>query len=217
MPTPYHPIEERLTRYNTGLTNARNVPYLQNRVALYGYDTERLDALIDQCESVLNAHIAQQKEYGEQFGATRTVEEARKTAEAAYMHLVKLGRVIFRNDYDVYVKLTLNEDRKKSFSGWLIQARTFFDNLLSDTSAVAKYAQYNNPLTALQSARALLLAVEQAHNVQVKETGEAQRATRDRDTQMDALDEAMAEFYALSRLACEDDPQLLEMLEIVVK
>ncbi len=33
---------------------------------------------------------------------------------------------------------------------------------------------------------------------------------------LDSLDSAMVEFYALAQLACEDAPQLVEMLEIVV-
>lgn len=212
----YRTIAERLTRYQLGLTNARTVTELTNRVALYGYDTEKLDALLDQCEATLNAHIAQQKEYGEQFAATEAFATAWKAAEGPYMHLVKLGRVIFKDDHATLYKLTLQEARKQSFSGWRVQAETFFTNLLSDTTAKAKYAQFNTPLAQLQSAQALLNAAMQASALQDKETGEAQRATRERDAQLDALDKAMAEFYALARLACEDSPQLLEMLEIVV-
>ena len=188
MPAPYHSIEERLTRYHTGLTNARDVPDLQTRVVVYD----------------------------EQYTATNTFVTAWKAAVVPYMHLIKLGRIIFKDDYAAYVKLTLNQERKDSFSGWLTQARKFFTNCLADAAVVAKYAQYNSPQASIEAALALVDAAEQANVAQTKETGEAQKATMDRDTKLDTLNEAMSEFYALARLACEDDPQLLEMLEIVV-
>ena len=43
MPAPYHSIEDRLNRYRTGLTNARDVPELQSRVALYDYSPDKLN------------------------------------------------------------------------------------------------------------------------------------------------------------------------------
>ncbi len=217
MPTPYLSIDERLTRYHTGLTNARDVTDLQNRVALYGFDETKLDAMLLLRQEAFDAHLTQKTEYDEQFAATHTFNTAWDSAHAAYMHLIKLGRILFKNDYAVYHKLTLNEDRKNSFSGWLTQAYKFYGNLLDDAAALAKYAQYNTPLPAINAALALVETAKQANIAQTKETGEAQKATQDRDAKLDALDSAMSEFYALAQLACEDTPQLIEMLEIVVE
>ena len=216
MSTAYISIDERLTRYHTGLTNARDVPTLQNRLALYGLTPARLNDLLDLNEEVLALHIAQRTEYDEQHAATKTFEDAWAAAQAPYMHLIKLGRIIFKDNYATYAKLTLNQERKYTFSGWLAQARKFYTNCLGDAAVVAKYALYNTPLASLQAAQALADAAEQANIAQTVETGEAQKATQDRDAKLDELDEAMAEVYALSRLACEDSPQLLEMMEIVV-
>jgi hypothetical protein len=80
----YFTIEERLTRYQTGLTNARSVPEFTSRVSTYGYDADKLDALLDQCEAVLNNHINQQKEYSEQHAATQAFETARKAADVSF-------------------------------------------------------------------------------------------------------------------------------------
>ncbi|MCI5120905.1 MAG: hypothetical protein D3908_06925 [Candidatus Electrothrix sp. AUS4] len=109
--------------------------------------------------------------------------------------------------------MTLNQERKRTFSGWLAQANTFFTNLLGDQDALAKYEQYNTPPDAVNAAKDLVDVAEQANIIQAKETGEAQQATLERDEKMDALDKAMSEFYALAELACEDAPELLEMLD----
>lgn len=216
MPTPYLPIEERLTRYYTGLTNARDVPELQSRVALYGLTPTKLDELLALREEALALHLAQQTEYDEQHTATQAFEAAWQTAQVPYMRLIKLGRIIFKDNYAAYVKLTLNQERKYTFSGWLTQARKFFTNCLADPALVAQYALYNSPQATLEAVLALVDAAEQANVAQAKETGEAQQATRTRDEKQDELDRAMSDVYALSRLACEEVPQLLEMMEIVV-
>lgn len=213
MPAPYHSIEDRLNRYQTGLTNARDVPELQSRVALYGYTPHKLNQMLTQRQQAFDLYLAQKTEYSEQYAATETFEQAWKTAHDAYMRLVRLGRVIFRDDHAVFIKLTLNEERKRSFSGWLAQADIFFTNLLNDQDALIKYDQYNTPTGAVKAAKALLDAAEQANIIQAKETGEARQSTLERDEKMDALDSAMSEFYALAELACEDAPELLDMLD----
>ena len=214
MPAPYHSIEDRLNRYLTGLTNARDVPELQSRVALYGYTPDKLNQMLTQRQQAFDLYLAQKTEYSEQHAATAAFEQAWKTAHETYMRLVRLGRIIFRDEHAIFIKLTLNEERKRSFSGWLAQANTFFSNLLSDQNALTKYGQYNTPLAAVNAAKALVNAAEQANIIQAKETGEAQQATKERDEKMDALDSAMSEFYALAELACEDAPDLLKMLDL---
>ncbi|HRQ42194.1 MAG TPA: hypothetical protein PLD25_30105 [Chloroflexota bacterium] len=216
MPISRLPIETRLTHYLTGLTNARDVPELQSRVALYGYNPTKLDDMLTQRQAAFDSYLAQKTEYNEQHIATFNFEQAWAAAHTPYIRLVKLGRILFKDDYATTVKLTLNEERKKSFSGWLAQARKFYTNLLDDTAALATYAQYNTPLADINAALALVNTAEQANITQAKEKGEAQQATKDRDALLDALDADMSKFYALSKLACEDAPQLVEMLEIVV-
>nr|VFJ48104.1 MAG: hypothetical protein BECKFM1743A_GA0114220_100558 [Candidatus Kentron sp. FM]VFJ48763.1 MAG: hypothetical protein BECKFM1743C_GA0114222_100638 [Candidatus Kentron sp. FM]VFK09436.1 MAG: hypothetical protein BECKFM1743B_GA0114221_101055 [Candidatus Kentron sp. FM] len=214
MPAAIHrSMEDRLNRYRTGLVNARDVDGLQSRVALYGYTKKRLDEWLALHQEAFDLYLARKKEYGEQLAATSAFEEAWKSAHDTYMRLIRLGRVLFRDDYGVFVKLTLNEERKKSFSGWLTQARTFFSGLLADPAIGKRYAQYNTPPATIEAARSLVDAAEEANTIQAKETGEARQATLDRDAKLDTLDSAMSEFYALAKLACQDAPELLDMLD----
>ena len=218
MPSISHQsIERRLDIYHTGLINARDVAELQSRLVVYGYTPDKLNQLLALYQEVFDLYLAQKTEYSEQLAATHSFQEAWKTAHTDYIRLVKLGRIIFKGDYAAFVKLTLNEERKKSFSGWLAQARTFFNALLADAALLSRYEQYGTDQDAIQDAFALVETAEQAHTAKLKETGEAQQATKERDARLDVLDSSMAEFYALARLACEDAPQLLEMLGITVK
>lgn len=213
----HQPIEARLNLYQTSLINARDVPELQKRLAVYSYNPAKFNLMLALRQEVFDLYIAQKTEHSEQLAATHAFDEEWKTAHAAYIRLIKLGRIILKDNFAAYVKLTLNEKRKKSFSGWLTQARTFFSSLLADSAVQAKYAQYGTAQKAVKAASALVAAAEQARTAQIKEIGEAQQSTQERDAHLDILDSAMSDFYGLARLACEDAPQLLEMLGITVK
>lgn len=51
----------------------------------------------------------------------------------------------------------------------------------------------------------------------MKEKGESQDATKLKDTAFGELDDWMREFYAVAKIALEDNPQLLESLEKFVR
>ena len=57
-----------------------------------------------------------------------------------------------------------------------------------------------------------LFAVETAQAAQIKETGEAQAATREHDDAVAALRGFMSDFYCVAEVATEDQPQLREKL-----
>jgi len=50
-----------------------------------------------------------------------------------------------------------------------------------------------------------------------REVGESQEATKKKDAAFAKIDDWMSEFYAVARIALEDQPQLLEALGKVVK
>jgi hypothetical protein len=53
--------------------------------------------------------------------------------------------------------------------------------------------------------------------LQVQEIGESQEATRGKDKALAELEEWMSDFYAVARIAMEDQPQLLESLGLLVR
>ena len=69
----------------------------------------------------------------------------------------------------------------------------------------------------LNAANALIADVETTRADYLREKGESQNATQTKDASFAVLDDWMSEFYAVARIALEDQPQLLEALGLLVR
>lgn len=205
-------IEDLLTRSKAALIMARNEDDLQAALAPFGYDADRLNEGLVLQEAAQDQYDQQQIEYAEQFQATADLREQAAAARAAYMRHLKLARVAFKPGTAGYVKLQLAGERRKDLDGWTTQARQFYDVLLGDAALLQTMSGYTLDQAAAEAALAVLHEVEKARVMQIKETGEAQLATRLRDDAVVDLRGFMSDFYNVAKVATEDQPQLREKL-----
>ncbi len=112
-------------------------------------------------------------------------------------------------------KLGLVGQRKKSFSGWSGQVDQFYTNALADTTILPLLQRFGVTQEKLTAAKQLADETKAANAAQQKETGEAQQATLVRDNAIDELSGWLSDFIAISRIALEEQPQLLETLGIL--
>jgi hypothetical protein len=154
----------------------------------------------------------QQHEYGEQYAATDTVQQAWDTADAAYSTAVKIARIAFRGDEVARNALGLSGTRKRSLSGWLDQARRFYNNLLRTPGFITTMSAYTYDQAKLTAEANLVEATAAASEAQDKERGEAQEATKLRDAKLDELDQWLADYKVIAEVALAPSPQMLEQL-----
>ncbi|KGN82840.1 hypothetical protein HW49_00680, partial [Porphyromonadaceae bacterium COT-184 OH4590] len=63
----------------------------------------------------------------------------------------------------------------------------------------------------------LLEEVKKKYSDYLKEKGESQQATKDKDEALAKLEKWVREFYAITKIALEDKPQLLESVGKLVR
>jgi hypothetical protein len=215
MPTTYQPINERLVAAQVALDNAQSDPILQEALANFGYDAERLEegrALLDAAQA---AQEAMAVEHGDQYEATDALQAAFDAANTTYMQHLKVARIALQDQRGAARALALTGRRKRTIPGWLDQARQFYDNALGDEAILTALGRFGITPEALAAAQAEVGAVGTANSAQEREKGEAQDATEARDQAMDALDRWMSDFRAIARVALEERPQQLEKLGIL--
>lgn len=205
-------IAQRLLDAELAIDNTLSNQDILTAVTPYGYDEAALEAARDLQREAMALHEQQQQEYGEQYEATAVLREAWDTAADAYGAALKIARIAFRGNETAHKALGLGGSRKQSLSGWLDQARLFYNNMLRTPEFIAAMTPYTYNETKLEAEAALVEAVANANEAQEKERGEAQQATKVRDAKMDELDQWLADYKAIAEVALAVSPQSLEQL-----
>ena len=194
------------------LKNVQEQPQIAAALDALGYDAAAMQVLQSLLDTAVSLSDTQIKEYGEQHAATQAFNASFEQADKAYAAHRKLAKIAFKTDAQRQTDLHLNDRKPQLFTPWYEQARHFYTALLADTAAQTQLAKYKITLEALQAAQAEVEQTMTMKTSQEREKGEAQAATQERNVAIAALDEWVADFKVVARIALEDNPQLLEAL-----
>ena len=208
-------IDAFLNDARIAIDNALAQPQIQTYLTEYGYTPEKLQQGKALYEAALAAQQKQKREYGEQYSATAALNETWETAKESYIRHIKIARITFKNDPGAAAELALNGSRKRTLSAWLLEAKQFYQNILSNQGFLDAIAEYGITPAKLEAAKVEVEAVEAANLAQKKEIGEAQDATKARDAVIEELSTWLSDFVVIARIALEEKPQLIESLGIL--
>ena len=114
--------------------------------------------------------------------------------------------------------LGLYEDKITKYTDFLQVAKNFYGNLVGMQEVLDKLAPFGYTLESVQALQADVEQLDVLRENREKEGGDAQYATKERNTKMDELYEAANEITRLAKLVFEDDEaQYLEKLGIIVR
>ena len=168
-------LEGRLLFAQNAITNALNYEQVKNLLAEFGYTDERLLEGRQLYETASDLQLKQQKEYGEQFEATDTLNAAKATANQQYVKHLKIARIALAKNRNAEESLQLTGRRKRTLSGWLKQVKAFYANALASQEVLAALGQYGITEEKLTTAQQQVTEVEQAFNRQLQGGGKKAR------------------------------------------
>lgn len=114
-------------------------------------------------------------------------------------------------------RLSLDGTIPAAYVSWLETVKKFYTEVLADTALQTKLSRLKITVEDLNVANTLIGELETARAVYMKEKGESQDATKQKDAVFVQLDDWMSEFYAVARIALQDNIQLLEALGVIVR
>ena len=209
-------IAQQLLDAELAINNTLASPTILAAVGTYGYTATRMQTAKALFQEALELTEKQKKEYGDQYEATAGVQRAWDEAAVAYAASLKIARIAFRGNNAARNALGLEGIRKQSLSGWLSEARRFYNNMLRDAELMAAMETFNYTEAKFEAEAALVEGVAAASELQHRERGVAQETTKLRDEKLDALMQWLADFKAIAEIALADSPQQLEQLGWVV-
>ncbi|MCR9249382.1 MAG: hypothetical protein NXI20_03130 [bacterium] len=160
---------------------------------------------------------AQQKEYQEQHLAFDEFHLAKDELQEKRRKTLKLVNILARNDRDLQQRLKIPFSQIGTLDKWIDESIAFYNRLLNEPEFVGKLERFKYDTVAIQADIASFEELKELRNKAVAEKGQAQEATRLRNTKLDELDDYTRELKGIASLALETKPQLLEKLGIVVR
>ena len=208
---------QTLEQYRVAFENTASQPQISATMAEYGYDSATMaigKALYDETRLSFDSN---KKETDEEAAAYALFASKEDQLAKIYAEHRKKAKVVFRNDTVTADKLQISGSLPQAYVKWLETVKNFYTLALADNDIQTQLSRLKITPVELTAAQALIPEVDAARAAYLKEKGESQDATTKKDTAFAKLDDWMKEFYAVAKIALEDNPQLLEALGKVVK
>lgn len=209
---PDKSIAAKLTAANVAISNTQADPEISALVAAKGYTTEKMNegkALYDAANAAVNAQTAAG---GTQQDGTKKLNDAKKAAHVAYQDLAQIARAKFKKPQLVALGLTGREPR--TTAAFITAGYSLFDNAQNIQEIRTVLATVGYDQAKLQSDRAKITAYDDLNRVQESAKGAAQQATQEQDAALLALNNWVAEYIKIARVALRGKEQLLEKIGV---
>lgn len=206
-----------LEQYRIALENVTKNPTIAKEMEDLGYDTTEIDKGKALLTKTREKYDFNKNEDHETTQAYDDFENAKEILEKTYNLHRKKAKVIFRKDNVTLKQLALDKALPRTYMKWIEAIKSFYTHLLADTDLQTKVLKLKITKADLTQAQNEYQTLEQKRALYLREEGESQQATQDKNKALDEIEEYMQDFYAVAKIALEDTPQLLESLGLIIK
>ena len=208
---------EVLEQYRVSFENVESQTEIATIMAEFGYDETLLTEGKTLLTKTRQAFDFNKKEDDETSEAYKNFTELKENLAKTYTLHRKKGKVIFRKEPTTLNKLALTGSLPTAYIKWLETVKKFYTVAAADSDIQSKLVRLKITTEELNGTIELITNLELARAEYLREKGESQDATKLKDSAFGEIDDWMSEFYAVAKIALEDNPQLLEALGLVIK
>lgn len=206
-----------LEQYRVAFENAQAQSAISATLAEFGYDATTIASGQALLTAATDAYNLNKTEDDETTAAYAAFTNKKDEVAATYSLHRKKAKVLFRKDALTADKLMITGSLSQTYIKWLENVKKFYAVATVDTAIQTKLATLKVSAEDLTAANTAVTELESARATYLREKGESQDATKAKDAAMSQLEDWMVEFYAVARIALEDNPQLLEALGLLVR
>ncbi|MEN8137617.1 MAG: hypothetical protein ABFR62_04215 [Bacteroidota bacterium] len=203
---------ETLEQYRVSLENVEKQSEIAGIMSEFGYDVGAIAEGKDLLMKTREAYDFNKTEDDETSVAYYSFATKRHELAETYLLHRKKAKVVFYKDYITSDKLSISGILPRTYLKWLETAKRFYSVAMLDTDVQEKLARLKFATEDLTLGRNLIIDLEAARAKYLREKGESQAATNEKDKAFGIIDDWMREFYAVAKIAMDDKPQLLESL-----
>jgi hypothetical protein len=204
-------IAQQLNAAQLAIVNSLADPEIKAAVAQFGYTTAKLNAGKKLYDAALAAVNAQKSSKGDQKTATADLKAKEKDARDAYQAAAKVARAAL--DKDGLAKLGLAGKEPRGTAGFIQAGYTLFDNA-AESGLLTEFGYEADRVAA---ERAKIEAFDQANQAQEMAKGAAQQATQDQAAALKAMNDWVAQYLKIAKVALRGKKQLLEKIGVTAR
>ena len=208
---------ETLEQYRIALENTESQTEIATIMAEFGYDETLLTegkTLLTKTREAFDFNKKEDDETTESYSNFTTLKE--NLAKTYSLHRKK-GKVIFRKEPTTLSKLALTGSLPSAYITWLETVKKFYTVASEDTAIQTKLVRLKITPEDISGTITLINNLEEARATYLREKGESQDATKAKDKAFAEIDDWISEFYAVAKIALEDNLQLLESIGTFVR
>ena len=206
-----------LQNYAVLFKNVKKDTVLAAELATYGYD----EAVITQGETLFNTlkekYTTNKTETADQTTAYAVFSQHLDNLVTLYTTDRKKAKIVFKNQPDVLKNLQLNGLVPVRNAARIDTIRHFYETLNNNTELTTALNRLKIDQPHITQALTQVTATQDTYASYVQEKGESQQATKDKNKAFDDVAKWVNEFYAVAKIALEDQPQLLETVAKLVR
>ena len=203
---------EALEQYRVSFENVEKQSEIATIMAEFGYDETLLTEGKTLLTKTRQAFDFNKKEDDETTEAYKNFTELKENLAKTYGLHRKKGKVIFRKEPTTLNKLALTGSLPTAYIKWLETVKKFYTVAAADSDIQSKLVRLKITTEEINGTIQLITNLELARAEYLREKGESQDSTKSKDKAFGEIDDWMSEFYAVAKIALEDNPQLLESL-----
>ena len=206
-----------LEQYRVALENVENQPEIANLMVALSYDAATITEGKTLLEQTRTAYDKNKTDDDETTAAYADFDARKEQLANTYAMHRKKAKVLYRKDPVTAEQLGVSGRLPQAYIKWLDTVKKFYATASADAGIQARLASLNLTIADINDTEALIADLETARAEYLREKGESQDATKQKDAAFATMDDWMSEFYAVARIALEDRPQLMEALSKAVK
>lgn len=206
-----------LEQYRVALENAKNQPTISRIMTEYSYTPEVIAEGENLYSNTLLVYNQNKTEDDETSAAYADFSTKKEELVILYRAHRKRAKTAFRKDPVTLEQLALSGSQPGAYIKWMEMVKKFYTTVSANEAFKNKLRLFKVTEEELAQGQALITAIEAARAEYLREVGESEDITKQKDTAFANLDDWMSDFYAVAEIAIEEQPQLLEALGKSVK
>lgn len=209
-------IAQTLEQQRVLIFNSRK-PEIAPLLETLGVDSAYLDNGETLYNEVIQLSENQKKEQQEESLAYDNFYEIKSDCEAKYKRNRKIIKMASRSDKNLQNRIKMYVPKERAIEEWLKQTIEFYNLVLNESDFLNSLSKFGITSEKLTKDKEEIESLKSLRNEAMSEKGQAQEATRLRNTKMEELEDYCYELRTIATIALEEQSQLLEELGIIVR